>query len=323
MVNLLNLATIKINGLRGRAMRLKQDFMQRIANQVFGASLSEEKTKEKRCFLRRFDPENTLKQNQEIASLIRDDMNSGYCVDTIARTIRKVIEGLVTEYEAEIKADKIDPKSWLNRDRAQKGAWKEVYDWLWNRKYLRWLEAHSWEILQSKAQSPSNWLQFLTAEEMVAVERGTRGLILPPSPPSAQKTPPTIPANQSLWMVIDLALQNYQLLLLHGSQQNQSLLCPSSAYAPNSLIEKSPILLPQKNSWADQDEKKQNFMFEEAEKEEFLAIALEKPLNLSWLTPCKEEALPEWNAERIKELFDQLEQQGNWHVFYQSFEVQS
>jgi hypothetical protein len=31
--------------------------------------------------------------------------------------------------------------------------------------------------------------------------------------------------------------------------------------------------------------------------------------------------LPEWNAERIKELFEQLEKQDNCHVFYQSFEV--
>jgi hypothetical protein len=176
-----------------------------------------------------------------------------------------------------------------------------------------------WQILQKKAKSLDNWLQFLTKEEMASVQRGTRGLILPPPPPAVEKMTPKIPANQSLWMVINLPFQNYQLLLLNRSQQGQALLCPSSAYAPNAIVEKSPLLLPQKDAWAGNCEEK--FVFGEAGKEEFLAIVLEKPLSLFWLTPHEDEALLEWNAERMKELFEQLEQQGNWQVFYQSFDV--
>lgn len=250
-------------------------------------------------------------------------LGKGDYLTSIGTTSQNVRRAITNQYKEEMEKDGVNVALLLNGQQGQRGTWREAYNWLWNCKYLRWLEAHSWEILQSKAKSPANWLQFLTKEEMAGGLEVCKNLILPPPPPSVKKITLTIPANQSLWMVINLALQNYQLLLLHGSQQKQSLLCPSSAYAPNSLIEKSPILLPQKNSWADQDGNKQNFMFEEEEKEEFLAIALEKPLNLSWLTPCKEEALPEWNAERIKQLFDELEQQGNWHVFYQSFEVQS
>ena len=44
-------------------------------------------------------------------------------------------------------------------------------------------------------------------------------------------------------------------------------------------------------------------------------------MSLPWLIPREEEPLPEWNAERLKELFEQLEKQGNWQVFYQFFEV--
>ena len=44
-------------------------------------------------------------------------------------------------------------------------------------------------------------------------------------------------------------------------------------------------------------------------------------MSLSWLTPREDEALPEWNYERMKELFEHLEPQGNGQVFYQSFEV--
>lgn len=31
--------------------------------------------------------------------------------------------------------------------------------------------------------------------------------------------------------------------------------------------------------------------------------------------------LIEWNGERIKELFEELEKQNNWQFFYQSFDV--
>jgi hypothetical protein len=232
---------------------------------------------------------------------------------------KKAIQGL---YEAEIRADGVDVDSLFNRQRGEKGTWEVVYDWLWKHKYLRWLDAHSWEILQEKAKTIPNWLQFLTQEEKAAVLVTNKGPILPSPPPSAQKITPTILANESLWMVIDLELQKdktYQLMLLNRSQQGECLLCPSSAYAPNPIMEKPPILLPQKDAWAGDSEEK--FIFGEAGKEEFLAIALEKPLSLPWLTPREDEALPEWNAERIKELFEQLEQQSNWQVFYQSFEV--
>ncbi len=74
---------------------------------------------------------------------------------------------------------------------------------------------------------------------------------------------------------------------------------------------------PQKDAWAGNSDEK--FVFGEAGKEAFLAIALEKPLSLPWLTPREDEALPEWNAERIKELFEKLKQQGNWQVFLSKF----
>ena len=299
-------------------MSFQQDFMQEIADTVFGKTPKEEKKPEKRCFLRRFDTENKFKKNTEIAELIKQDMSGGYCVQTMARTLRSTIQALLQKHEAEIKSAGINPESWIHRERGEKGAWEEVYDWLWNHQYLCWLKANSWQFLQDKAKTPANWLQFLTQEEMTSLNRG---LMMPPPPVSGK---PTIPVNRSLWMAIDLELQpekNYQLLLLNRSQDGESLLCPSSAFAPNALIDKPPILLPQKDSWAGQAEEQTNFKFGNLETEEFLAIVLEKPLDLPWLTPRPEEILPEWTAERIKELFEKLEQQDNWQVFYQSFEV--
>ncbi|MFB2897819.1 hypothetical protein ACE1CI_33295 [Aerosakkonemataceae cyanobacterium BLCC-F50] len=246
-------------------------------------------------------------------------LGKGDYATSIGTTSQNVVQAMVNLYKEEMEKHEVNIDILLNGKQGQRGTWRKAYDWLWNHKYLRWLDANSWEILQEKAKFTANWLQFLTGKEMVSVQRGTRALILPPPPPSVQKITPTIPAKESLWMVINLELNNYQLLLLNRSQQGQCLLCPSSAYAPNSIIEKPPILLPQKNAWAGNSNEK--FVFGEVGKEEFLAIMLEKPLSLPWLTPREDEALPEWNAKRIKELFEQLEKQGNWQVFYQSFEV--
>ena len=140
-------------------------------------------------------------------------------------------------------------------------------------------------------------------------------------PASAREVASKIPAHEALWMVVDLAYSNYQLLLFNRSGHGQYLLCPSLEFAPNGMIDKPPILLPQQGSYADDYDEKENFTFEVIGQEEFLAIVLKKPLKLDWLTPRKEDSLPECNGQRFKELFDELEQQENWQVFYQSFEV--
>jgi len=85
------------------------------------------------------------------------------------------------------------------------------------------------------------------------------------------------------------------------------------------MIDQPQISLPQTNSLAGKNQ--EGFTFEELGQEEFLAIALEQPLNLDWFVPCEKESLPECKGQRFKELFEQLAEQGKWQVFYQSFEV--
>jgi hypothetical protein len=296
-------------------MSLQQNFMQSIANTVFGQTFKQETDPKKRCFLRRFDPENQFKKNTEIAELIKKDMSDGYYVKTMARTLRDTIKALVKRYEAEINIDGINPESWMNRERGEKGAWPEVYDWLWNYQYPRWLEANSWQFLQDQAKNSENWLNFQTTEEIAALPADKCPSLRMPPP----ETKPTISLNKDLWMVVDLDCSNSQLLLLNRSEQGKCLLCPSFGYAMNAAIAKPPILLPQKDSWAGQTEQK--FIFNEVGQEEFVAIVLEKPLDLPWLTPRKEEAIPEWTGERMKQLFEALENLDTYQVFYQSFEV--
>lgn len=311
-------------------MNLKQNFQNQIAESLFPGNLSEEKA----CFLRRFAPENhpdnRVSTNKEIAKLMEDDLVV-YCKEKINQTIGKVIKVFHKAYGEEMKADGVNIEALLNLkaggtlkgkedQESQKkfSPWKEAYKWLWNHKYLRWVDINGWEILKKQAKKAPDWIQFLTEQEMASVGVGTRAL-KPLSPrSSARKIDPRIPINQPLSMRVDLAYPNYQMLLLYRSAEMKYILCPSLGYAPNG-VNQPPMTLPQEGSVA--DDNKEMFTFEELGKEEFLAIAVESSLNLDWLAPCKDEDIPVWNAERLKELFEQLEQQDNWQVFYQSFEV--
>jgi hypothetical protein len=179
------------------------------------------------------------------------------------------------------------------------------------------VQAKYWQfLLHKKDESRPNWLEFLTEYDaaMIGVNKGSYF-----EPPLPLENPPTIPANESLFLRINLEYPNYQLLLFNRSKQGINLYCPSFGYAINPIIESPQTLLPQKDSWAEKT--RQKFLFKQTGKEEFLAIVFEKHLNLHWLSPKREEALPELNAERIQELYEQLRQQDTWHIFYKSFQV--
>lgn len=283
----------------------------------------------------RFDKNRpTLYKHKDIAENLMRPEGSKLPLDfyskSIGTTVQNIVSGMVgrlkTEhkkaisglYEAEIRADGVDVDSLLNGKQGERGTWEVVYDWLWKHKYLRWLDENGWQILQEKAISAPDWIQFKSQQEMASSKRAPKRR----SPPaSVQKVGSKIPAHEALLMEVNLAYSNYQLLLFNRSAEGQYLLCPSLEFAPNGMIDKSPILLPQQGSYADDYDEKENFTFEVIGQEEFLAIVLEKPLKLDWLTPREEDSLPECNGKRFKELFDELEQQENWQVFYQSFQV--
>lgn len=267
-------------------------------------------------------------------TIARDDMpkddrlGKGDYVTSIGTTSQNVVQAMVNKYKEEMAKDEVNIDILVNGQQGQRGTWREVYKWLWEQKYPRWLEAHSWDILREKATSPANWIGFLTEEDkekVVAGEKvlggGFRGayLDLPPAPEPEPEITPIIPANKRLLMQIDLEYPQYQLLLFNRSEAGTVLYCPSFGYAPQPIIEKPPVVLPQRDSWA--GETKQNFLFKDKGQEEFLAIVLAKPLNLPWLAASKQEGIPKWNGQRILEVFNHLEQSGEWQVFYQSFEV--
>jgi len=176
----------------------------------------------------RFDKKRpTLYKHKDIAEILMIPEGSKLPQDfyskSIGTTVQNIVSGMVGRletkhkkaisglYEAEMRADGVDVDSLLNGKKGEKGTWEVVYDWLWNHKYLRWLDENGWQILQEKAKSPPNWLQFTD------LQGGTRKPKRPSPLPSAQNVAFTIPANQPIWMKIDLEFSNYQLILLNRS----------------------------------------------------------------------------------------------------------
>jgi hypothetical protein len=79
--------------------------------------------------------------------------------------------------------------------------------------------------------------------------------------------------------------------------------------------------LPQKEALA--GEKKIGFKYGDLGIEEFIAIAHPEPLTLPWLdvTNKKGEIAPVLTSDRLLELWEELEKQGQWRAYYQAFEV--
>jgi hypothetical protein len=260
----------------------------------------------------------TVEHKTIAKDLMQNDprLGPGDYVTSIGTTSQNVVKAMVNKYQAEMENHGVDIAILLNGQQGQRGTWQKVYNWLWQHKYPRWLAANSWELLRENATSPANWIRFLT-EEMADLGR-FRGPYLEDEDPEPE-IPPIIPVDKKLWMAIDLQYSNCQFLLFNRSEAGVVLLCPSFGYAPNPVIDKPPLLLPQRDSFAEQ--KSQKFLFKDKGQEEFLGIVLNKPLNLPWLIPQQQERIPKWNTERIMDLFNHLEQSGEWQVFYQSFEV--
>lgn len=320
-------------------MKLQQEFLLYIANKVFGDSLSEEKA----CFLRRFDPQyhpekvtdKKFQTNKHIAELINNDLPAGYCGhDKIGLTIRQTIKAISGKYKEEMSEDQVNIdalfgcnqggklQSAEGEDIGQKfSPWQEVYQWLWEHKYPRWLEANSWEILREKATSPANWIGFLTEEDKQKVLAGETRVRRPSRPASVEKITEKIPVNQPLYLEVNLEYPQNRLLLVNGNTEGKYLFCPSLDFAPDNILEKPPFVLPQADSWAEKNGDNEKILFEDVRLEEFMGIILDKDVNFDWMKPSEEESLPEWNGQRIMDVFNHLEKSGEWQVFYQSFEV--
>lgn len=324
-------------------MSLPQIFIDEIGSDLF----KEDKEKQS-CFLHRFDranhPDNNKDdkekaQNKAVAELINRDLNQTYCKKNIGHTIRKVLEVLYGEYGEEMKADgvavdklfnvgkggklksanKEDDSEGKNQEQSQGkfSPWQEVYKWLWGEKFLRFI----WEKCQEKADAGKAWMEFCKNEEIPDILSQPRGLVLEELEELRQEKMPKIPLlqPQSLLLFFPPETKGYFLLLNKGNK-GCYVLCPSLGYAVNCCL-KSTVILPQGEARAGQN--KLGLKYDALGVEEFIAIAHPEPLNLPWLDVSKEkgEIAPALTSDRLLELWEEFEKQGEWRGYYQAFEV--
>jgi hypothetical protein len=294
----------------GEQESIQQQFIRKIADELFQQSVNGKDTEEQCFFKLRFDPDNYQlktknKNNNDIVSLMNQKL--GYFSRNIQRLQKKqVIPALVNQYEQQMKADELDIESILNAKRGENDVRKRVYSWLWDKQFPRYL----WEKLRKESDKNQDWIRFVD-ESLVSSERGL--VVRTP-----KNEPKTIPINQSLDLVINVDADccNHHLLLFNRGLTDFHLICPTEVFAPKSKIEEIPWLMPTEGSIANKDEWK--FEFDTTGTEEFLAIVIEQPLELEWLKLSKQ---LQFEPKHLVELWEQLEKNKNWRSFYQSFEV--
>jgi len=323
-------------------MSLQQTFIEEMAGLFDG-----DKEKES-CFRHRFNPANhpdnnkddkKKAENKEMAELINKDLPWTYCKGNIGHTIRRVLEALCREYGEEMRADGVpvellfcvgkggklksanndEPSEEENQQQPQGqfSPWKEVYKWLWDKKFPRFFPTFVWEHWQEKADFSKPWMEFY--EEIPGVF--SRGLMLEELEETREEGLPKIPLKKPLKirLLFPSETRSYFLLLNKGNDGSY-VLCPSLGYAVNCSVN-SKVILPQKEALA--GEKNIGFKYGDLGTEEFIAIAHPLPLSLPWLDVNKKEPeiAPALTSDRLLELWEELEKQGEWRAFYQAFEV--
>jgi hypothetical protein len=254
----------------------------------------------KLIFLLRFNPEYEELNHKEIAKLVKEQLKEDVA-NRIGTELKEIVRTLVKVFESQMIKDGVNVEFLKSEEPGKRGKWLIVYDWLWHKYYSRWLLEQQWEKLVAKADKVDNWLQ---------VKPTQRDIKIP------ELSPSTLPLNTNIYLLVNWNGESrYFLLLNQGTAGNKYCLCPSKGFAPSGELSQQEMYLPQMGAMT------KSIIFEEAGKEHFLGIVMEKPLELAWLRPNGQEPVPALDAGRLNELVEKLEQQGNWQMFYKSFEV--
>lgn len=279
-------------------LQLQERFLEAITKDCLLAATQVRKL----IFQLRFNPENKECSNKEIAATVKKQLK-----DTVTihenNELKEIIRALVNKFEAQMTKDEVDVEYLKSNEPGQKGKWKLVYEWLWQQYFPRWSLETQWQELVAKADKTDDWLQ---VKELTPVTRDYGKLQLPK---------PTIPLKARINLIVNWRGENRYLLLLNqGTSGDKFCLCPSKLFAPSNQLSQQEMCLPQ-------DDVKHPLFFTDQGKEHFLGIVMEEPLDLAWLRPNGEEVVPALDAGRLHELLEKLELQGNWQMFYKSFEV--
>ena len=281
---------------------LKEKFIESLARNCFATATPARKLIFQLRFYPKYHPENGIegRNNQEIAKLVQKQLNEDVS-HRIGTDLQWIVKTLVSEFEPQMKQDGVDIEFLTAGNKGEKGKWKEAYDWLWQTHFPRWLLEQQWQELVAKAEKGDDWLQ------VKPVERALRM----PEPRQS-----TVPLKTEVCLLVNLSWVNrYLLLLYQGTDGMKYCLCPSKGFAPSGELSDQEMYLPQVGA------REPSMYFQEVGTEHFLGVVLEKPLELPWLRPNDGEPVPSLNANRLNELLEKLEQQGNSQLFYKSFDV--
>ncbi|MGB5959523.1 MAG: hypothetical protein WBG73_02595 [Coleofasciculaceae cyanobacterium] len=281
-------------------LQLQEKFIEAITKDCLLAATQVRKL----IFQLRFNPENKERSNKEIAVRVRKQLEDAGTIYE-SNELKEIIRALVNKFEDQMIKDEVNVEYLKSNEPGHKGKWQLVYDWLWQKYFPRWSLETQWQELVAKADKTDDWLQ---VEELtpIPVDRNVGRLKLPK---------PTISLNAYINLIVNWrGKSRYLLLLNQGTSGEKFCICPSKLFAPSNQLSQQEMRLPQ-------DDVKHPLFFEDQGKEHFLGIVMEQPLELAWLRPNDQEDLPALDAGRLHELLEKLELQGNWQMFYKSFEV--
>lgn len=283
-----------------------QSFQEKFLEEIIREYLSLATPARKLIFKLRFDPEfhpeNKIKpcSNKEIASMVQKQLNEDVS-GRIGTELKWIIRTLASNFESQMTNDEVDVELLRSEERGKHGKWQRVYDWLWQKHFPYWLLEHQWQELVAKANRVDDWLQVTTVE---------RNLWMP------EPRQPTAPLQTDVYLRVNLNCENrYFLLLNQGTDGTRYCLCPSQGFAPSGGLFDKEMYLPQISAMV------ASMKFQEPGKEHFLGIVVDKALDLQWLHPNDGEPVPKLNANRLNQLWETLEQQGDQQMFYKCFDV--
>lgn len=287
---------------------LEKQFISEIAGELFEKE-NDRETDNEVLFRLRFSRDNYELPNQKDTA--EQDINrlmesAGFKGKNIQRILRSVINLILDKYSEEISGNISEKElnDLKNTERGKGNIWQIVFKWLWNYKFPQWQMDWIWENLQSQAKISPSWLDFVPTNTDRAM-----GF-------DKEKFKEKLQVNQKYEMKVDLPREAY-LVLLNRGLDTRYLVCPSLAFAPEYKIVETPIWLPQNLAWANEDK----IYFDAPGKEEYLAILLDKPLDIDWLKPSDRDPFPSWEVNEIIQLWEALAKQSNWQVFYRQVEV--
>ncbi|MGK7932440.1 MAG: hypothetical protein AB4041_13545 [Microcystaceae cyanobacterium] len=282
-------------------------FLGEIMEQCFSCQVKERHPRERAFLQLRFHPDYKNKQHKEIAVEMKQELGE-MCQKSIPTTCQNVVHKIADIYQSEMENDGVNVEGLRKRERGQKGAWEEVYRWLHDHKFYRWFSDYTWKNWQQQAQNKPNWLGFLDKD-------ARRGMVVTPIVKNN-----TVNINQPVIMQVSFEeKERYLLLLNRGKSKDNAetrfIVCPSLHFAPKIEPVINLSYLPQSDAHL------QDIKFDEIGQEEYMGILVKEIPDLDWLNPDKQGELPIWDEHHLYQLWQALEEQGDYQTYYQKFEV--